>query len=261
MAGFRIYEIASRYTLVKNQYFGDINDYKKYSLLRILGKDRKRNIAMCWMLTSNDGRSDGRLTDFVYQPNEWRDFDPELFESLRRCLRDIQNRNIRWAETEKDFIPSASFYRELLTDVTAERQKYFQDFFTLVNKSGSDLVFFDPDNGLEIKSKPLGKQRRKSSSKYLYRDELRSAFTSGYSILVYQHFPRKKHDEFVRAQSKKVQQWTGAPEVTSFSTQYVVFFLISQQRHLGYFRERIQEVERIWQGPANKRMEVKTWQT
>ncbi len=79
MAGFRIYEIASRYTLVKNQYFGDINDYKKYSLLRILGKDRKRNIAMCWMLTSNDGRSDGRLTDFVYQPNEWRDLDPELF--------------------------------------------------------------------------------------------------------------------------------------------------------------------------------------
>jgi hypothetical protein len=57
-------------------------------------------------------------------------------------------------------LPSTVYYSPLLTDDGAERQAYFQQLWHLVQDC--DLVFFDPDNGLEIKSVPYG---RKNSSK------------------------------------------------------------------------------------------------
>ena len=36
---------------MKNQYFGDVNDYRKYGLLRLLGRAGKVKIGVCWMLT------------------------------------------------------------------------------------------------------------------------------------------------------------------------------------------------------------------
>ena len=39
---------------MKNQYFGDINDYRKYGLLRILSTYGPIKTAVCWMLTPDD---------------------------------------------------------------------------------------------------------------------------------------------------------------------------------------------------------------
>lgn len=44
---------------MKHQYFGDVNDYRKYGLLRTLAKD-DIHILINWMLTPNDGSADGR---------------------------------------------------------------------------------------------------------------------------------------------------------------------------------------------------------
>jgi hypothetical protein len=56
--------------------------------------------------------------------------------------------------------------------------------FTSMSKD-CDLIFFDPDNGLEVKSKP---KDRKNSCKY--SDELARAYANNKSVLVYQHFRR-----------------------------------------------------------------------
>jgi hypothetical protein len=55
--------------------------------------------------------------------------------------------------------------------------------------SGRDLVFFDPDNGIEVLSKPCG---GRDSSKYVYWDELQETYRSGQSVLVYQIFPPQR---------------------------------------------------------------------
>ena len=51
---------------MKNQYFGDINDYRKYGLsshtFRIMGNFAS---ALCWMLTAPDSRTDGKFIDYV----------------------------------------------------------------------------------------------------------------------------------------------------------------------------------------------------
>ena len=56
---------------MKNQYFGDINDYKKYSLLRLLGGQGQIKTAICWVLTEDDNRTDGSKIKYLEQPDKW----------------------------------------------------------------------------------------------------------------------------------------------------------------------------------------------
>ena len=46
---------------MKNQYFGDINDYRKYGLLRIVAGPGKMSLLVAWMLTPDDGKTDGEI--------------------------------------------------------------------------------------------------------------------------------------------------------------------------------------------------------
>jgi hypothetical protein len=41
---------------VRNQYFGDINDYRKYGLIRALTNHGELRTTVCWMLTPDDGK-------------------------------------------------------------------------------------------------------------------------------------------------------------------------------------------------------------
>src|SRR5262245_17351172 len=67
---------------VKEQYVGDINDYRKFALLRRLRGDNKTAIGVVWMLTPPDGRRDGQRIQYLKQPDTWRQYDPELFDKL-----------------------------------------------------------------------------------------------------------------------------------------------------------------------------------
>jgi hypothetical protein len=60
---------------VKNQYFGDVNDYRKYGLLRTLSGNGQYRIGVCWMLTADDGRTDGRFTGYLAVQQRWRQYD------------------------------------------------------------------------------------------------------------------------------------------------------------------------------------------
>ena len=48
---------------MKNQYFGDVRDYLKYSLLTILGCEL--SVAVCWLLTPDDSSPGGRKTGYL----------------------------------------------------------------------------------------------------------------------------------------------------------------------------------------------------
>jgi len=225
---------------MKNQYFGDINDYKKYGLLRTLSNDGEIKIAVCWMLTDADRISDGKFINYLNKPDKWKVFDPPLFDSLKSCCAKPENRNVLWAETT-NIITSAVFYTNLVSDNSLERQQYFNQFLRIAE--GCDLVFFDPDTGLEVKSKPYG---RKDSCKYVYRRELLSTFRDGHSILLYQHFRREKREEFIKNLSEEVCVRISVTEVITFRTANVLFLLIPQSCHLSYFRERAEMVKRLW---------------
>ena len=225
---------------MKNQYFGDINDYRKYGLLRLLSGHGEISTAICWMLTPDDDRTDGSLIEYLHQPETWRSFDPELFDHLQDLVVERGLRDVHLAESA-GMLPACRFYPELLPDDADGRGRYFERFFPLTE--GCYLIFFDPDNGIEVKSKPYG---RKGSSKYVYWQELTTSFSRGRSLLIYQHFPRVPRDQFVPSKAREVAEKTGAREVYSFRTARVVFFLVPQDRHREYLRERSHRVEEVW---------------
>jgi hypothetical protein len=227
---------------MKNQYFGDVNDYRKYGLIRLLTKQGEISTAICWMLTPDDGRTDGKFTDYLGSPEKWRRYDPELFDILHDLVLVKGVRNVNQAE-RSGVLPNALFYTKITPDDRKDRANYFNDFLALA--VDCDLIFFDPDNGLEVKSRPYG---RKNSSKYVYWQELTAAFAAGHSLLVYQHFPRINRDQFVRMKAQELAKKTGAPRIYTFQTPYVLFLLAAQERHENFFKATAAEVIQKWGG-------------
>jgi hypothetical protein len=225
---------------LKNQYFGDINDYRKYGLLRILTNYGEIKTAVCWMLTPDDGRGDGGRVGYLLQPAKWRDLDPPLFDHLAEVVLRRGSRNV--AEIgNSGILPSCVFLSDTVPDDEKSREAYFQRLTDMTQ--GCDLVFFDPDNGIEVETKQVG---RKGSSKYIYWHEIEQFWNARHSLLIYQHFPRVQRDFFIEAKARQLMERTGAPEVISFRTSHVVFLLAPQAERTGFFRKRIGEVERAW---------------
>jgi hypothetical protein len=208
---------------MKHQYFGDVNDYRKYGLLRLLQKESRLKLAVCWMLTPDDGRTDGQFTSYLGQASRWRQYDVSLFDLLAETLP--SGRNLRHVE-EQQLLRGAILIDRVVPDSRTLRGNYFRE----VQREFADaqLVFFDPDNGIEVKSCPPG---RKESSKYVAWNELAATYHSGRSILVYQHFRRQNRNAFIEEMADELMARTGASIVTCFRTANVAFFLVPQPAH------------------------------
>lgn len=225
---------------MKHQYFGDINDFFKYGLLHALSAEQRLKLGICWMLTADDSRRDGSRIGYLDEPNKWRPRNPALFDHLARYVKAEGKRSVRHMERD-NILPGAMFYLRRLTDNAIERRRYFSD--VLKRFAGVDLIFFDPDNGLEVKSVPLGKV---NSSKYLYFSEVLAAFKAGHSILIYQHFRREDRKRFIANLAVILRTNTDAQEIYSFQTAHVVFLLLVQQRQSAHFRTGIRAVAQLW---------------
>lgn len=176
---------------MKNQYVGDASDYLKYAFLRALQAARKGPLMVCWMLTPDDRGPDGERLGYLKQPKTYREADPELFDTLGDIVR-RKRRSVAEIEAA-GLLPRASFFSRVIPDQVAQRQRLFED---LERETPADaLVFFDADNGIEVKSKPKG---RKDSSKYVFWDELESIGTPGRSLVIFQHYRRTPREAMVR---------------------------------------------------------------
>ncbi|TPL54946.1 hypothetical protein FJ937_04710 [Mesorhizobium sp. B2-4-4] len=204
---------------MKHQYVGDISDYRKYALLRALSWDGANSIGICWILTPDDGGMDGRKLAYLGQPEQHRRFDPELFDILAHAASEPDRRRLQTIE-DSGAIAGALYYNETLPDDAAGRLAFIERCASEFRDT--DLVFFDPDNGLEG-SLPKG---RKNSSKYLYLDEAASFYDSGKSLLIYQHFPRVERTVFMASCVARLRGIAPGCAVWAFTTAHVVFFLL-----------------------------------
>ena len=228
---------------MKNQYFGDINDFRKYGLLRQLSAKGGLSTAVCWMLTPDaEGSTDGQKLAYLEQPDKFSHYDLELFNLLHHNVQVRGVRDVHTATLPK-ILPGAWFHHDITPDDAQGRGLYFEDF--LYRCHDADLVFFDPDNGMEILSTPYG---AKNSSKYLYWREFEKTWQQGHSILIYQHFPRLPRGPFLADLSRRFIAMTGVTTIHTFQTSHVAFFLVSQQKHSAFLEERITGVSCCWAG-------------
>jgi hypothetical protein len=56
---------------MKDQYFGDINDYRKYGLLRSIASAAGFRMLVAWMLTHDDGSNDGQFVFYLHNSGKW----------------------------------------------------------------------------------------------------------------------------------------------------------------------------------------------
>jgi hypothetical protein len=206
---------------VKHQYVGDINDYRKYALLRSLSAGGANLIGVCWMLTPSDGRSDGNKLAYLDQPDRHRHFDPELFDILAHAASGPDRRRLQTIE-DSGAIPGATYFNETLPDDLPNRVAYMERCASQFRNA--ELIFFDPDNGLEV-SLPKGRQ---NSSKYLYLDEVAAFYEAGKSLLIYQHFPRVERKAFLASCTERLRGVAPGCAMWAFTTAHVVFFLLIQ---------------------------------
>ncbi|MFC1798358.1 hypothetical protein ACFLZL_00940 [Thermodesulfobacteriota bacterium] len=200
-------------------------------------------LLVAWMLTADDGGSDGRLTDYLSKPEKWLHYDPELFYGLNKLLAPENDRGVYLIE-ETNLLPNTKYFSEILPDSKDARYEWREKLYQTAKKA--DFVFFDPDNGLQVKSKPFG---RKGSSKYLYWGELEFLWGMEKSVLIYQHFPRIKRDKFIQTMLERLQDQTKGSLVSAFSTPYVLFLFAWQPEHSQYHLPVIDRVKNTWAGP------------
>jgi hypothetical protein len=225
---------------MKDQYFGDINDYRKYGLLRLLTRRGVVKTGVCWMLTSPDGRPDGRKTGYLQRAAHFRHLDPDVFDFLRRSIvgreTDEHWRKVHLVEGGR-ILPNATYFSDPLDDDLVGRQAYFERVLRQFRESQVSLVFFDPDNGFsDLGGSGRDNRRRLRSNKYLRWDELQRTFAEGFSVLTYQHFVREQRAHFVDRLAGEIKTRTRSSHAFSFWTPHAVFLLVPHEQHLAHFQ-------------------------
>jgi hypothetical protein len=221
---------------MKNQYFGDRNDYRKYGLLRALAEAAGLRLGVCWMMTADDGSTDGKFREYLSQPAKWRSFDPTLYDALREIagMRSVE------AIEATSLLDGARFVKAIVPDHAVRRREWFAE--AIATLAECSLLFFDPDNGIEIRSCPPG---RRNSSKFVAWHELEEAARHGHSLVIYQHFPRRERRSFIAELANSLASRTGAT-VSAYATPSVVFFVAAQPAHASALASAAQLIRARW---------------
>jgi len=191
------------------------------------------------MATPDDGGADGRRRKYLEQATKYRDIDGFLFDRLGRLL-DLPNPGMMAIE-RSGIIEGADFYSEMLEDSRGARESYFSglDDFAPSNS----LVFFDPDNGLEIKSVPKG---RKNCSKFLFLDELQASAGEGRTIIVYQHFGRVQRDPYTEVQLDRIKSVLPGRRLFALAGSHIAFLVAATPAHASALRQAADQLSDRW---------------
>ncbi len=227
---------------MKNRYFGDFYDYIKYALLRQLTSQEGISTSVCWMLTEDDGGKDGHNTAYLRRPEKWGSFEPVVFDFLRQQIVEQKTRSIRAVE-KSNLLPNCRFYSRKLTDDSTQRRRYFDEFLRFARRD--EFVFFDPDNGVEVKSVKYGSR---NSSKYLFWSEIERANRAHRSLLIYQHLPPQPRRPFLDRATDELLRVCRSSVLFAIRGAKVVFFLAPRQESLPQFRDSLAVVEKTWKG-------------
>jgi hypothetical protein len=224
---------------VKNQYFGDVNDYAKYGLLRAFSW--QLTVSVIWMLTPDDGSNDGKKTQYL-EKGLIGDHDRELFAWLADWHRAGASRDVSLIE-ESGLLPHCRFFREIVPDDSKSRAAWATRARSF--SAGAAIVFFDPDNGLSVSSTPPGSR---GSSTYVSLEEVKDVWADGCSVLIYQHTARVNRADFIAAKTRELRELTGADQIITFVAVDWIGFLLVQPRHERAMSEAEEEIRERWQG-------------
>jgi hypothetical protein len=184
----------------------------------------------------------GQRTDYLRRPRRWRRFDPALFDFLADEVLVAGHRDITLFE-HSGLLPQSLFYSGILADPPDERAAYFRQAWKTLKLA--DIVFFDPDNGLEVPSVRYGTA---GSERYLYWKEVETTWNAGHSLLIFQHFTRQERRDFTTRLLTELQARTIESRVAAVATKHALFLLSAQQAHFERLGSALKLISQRWAG-------------
>lgn len=193
---------------MQNRYVGDLGDFGKFGLLRHICPSNDGAcgshlfLGVVWCLVPDEAHnSDGRFVDYLdlsaRNQERFRACDPFLYDAFRRIVLSGA-RNVASIRDEGILPSGTRFYDDLLTfgDIGGGSAKLRLDRVerrtlwlegALRATAVCDVVFLDPDNGLEV---GVGSHQLRGP-KYAFFEELLPFVQRDQSLLVYHHVSRR----------------------------------------------------------------------
>jgi len=228
---------------MQDKYAGDVGDFGKYGLLRELFKQSggKITLGVNWFYVTrqetdnSDGNHIAYLSRTKKDSTRFRSCSPDLYDQLRILV--YQNRR-SIAEIEAcKFLPEGTvFYSTPIphsgvttTERLTQRQAWFEESLSQLERV--DIVFLDPDNGIQLDSSKKGES---IAVKYVFTDEIESYYRLGKSLVIYNHRDRRPREEYERKilSNREYVRFPGDVKVLRFKRVSVRdFIFLIQERH------------------------------
>lgn len=189
---------------MKNQWFGDKYDFRKYGLLYFLLTNFYDRICVAWMLTEDD--------------SEAKPIPKMIREKLSVWM------NVSHAESCFEGLPKEKrifFYKKKLDN--NNREDWLNGLKTYCEENKPQLVFFDADNGFDVVCK------NEKNMTYIYLEEIKEYTKGRIDILLYQHRTRNMKISFKQMCTEKrelLTQWGYSNIKIIKATGDLAFFLI-----------------------------------
>jgi hypothetical protein len=215
---------------MNRQFFGDTRDLFKYDLVRHIMKALLvfDSFTFIPMLTEDTEAAKGKKStvknlDKAIKAGKAGSQNRDLVEHMER-LQEIDD-DLEYFQTIGAYFKKENILVDILHKHPfshEERGRYFENIITHLPKKS--LIFLDPDVGME-ESKP--------SKKHLLFDEVKTIYghmDTKSVLMIYQHFPREKHEGYVRRRCTELTELTGSCPVSITDNEIIFFFMVNNDK-------------------------------
>ncbi len=234
---------------MQDRYAGDAGDFAKYGLLRqLIAGDQKLRLGIVWYLFGDaESGDDGKHIGYLNDPTTYKPCDPDLFCALKTIVG--ERRTVAAVEAAGLFPPDTAYFGEAISfssvslmQRTAERGAWAAR--ALARTDGCDIVFVDPDNGLQ---NPGTRLRGLKAPKYTLFEELRAHRDRGQSLVIYQHRTRTSLERQLETRRRDLSVELGCTDGWALHTSLGtgrLFFVVPAAAHHSALRARSEALVR-----------------
>ncbi len=223
---------------MRDDFVGDIGDFGKYALLTALaGSDFTLHVN--WYFNNQRGRA----FQYLHQEKKYGACSPKLYSALQDMAKDIPSR-LKEIEARRILPEKTLFFAEPLDVLAAlepqDQHRIKWHLKALEEAKEADIVFLDPDNGLESEANA---RNLKLVSKYsVATAEIRDYVARDKALVIYHHFHRNgSHPKQIQELLKRVSLDT---DVEAWGIRFGavsprVYIVIPTARHHVKLKERL----------------------
>ncbi len=239
---------------MQNRYAGDIGDFGKFVLLKKIFPLSSNSIGVIWYLFPDETHNgDGRHIQYMNNPDYSR-CDPLLINGLSNVVK--SNRAVSSLEAENLLGKNTIYYSKPLdfhltynNQTKAHKEKRILLRLQWLEKAidsvkNCNVVFLDPDNGLEINS--VSKLSQIKAGKFAYYLEVVQFFNTQRTCVIYHHLNRTNtHDAQMQHRANEIKNTINNNSVV-FGLRFYpysprAYFILTTRNEASKIRQNIKE--------------------